>query len=304
MREVSATAPAKVNFTLDILDRRPDGYHEIRSIMQTIDLCDFLTIRLSSGSGGIRLTVTGDHAADAPVDDTNLVCRAVRAVLAEAGIDEHGHDIAIELTKNIPSQAGLGGGSSDAATALKLTERSFDLDLARDTLLRLAKSLGSDVPFFLTGGTCLVEGLGEKVTRIDSCGEPPIHVVICKPNANVSTAAAYAEIDKERAGRPASARNSTGEWICSLEAIPHRPRWNDFEPVILQLFPDVASVHALMVKIGAAPGASIPLLCGSGAAVFCLVDNGANAATMARALKDQNLGWVATARTCEGMTIL
>ena len=302
MREAGTIAYAKVNFTLDILDKRPDGYHEIRSIMQTISLADGLHIRLGSGSRGIKLNVTGEHAAAAPADDTNLVVRAVRAVLAEVDIDEQSVNIEIDLEKGIPAQAGLGGGSSDAAAALTLTSRFLDLDLSQETLTRLAAGLGSDVPFFLNGDTCLVEGVGEKVTplgsRLCTMAEQK-HLVICKPDVSVSTAHAYAELDLAR--ESSSVRyDATSAWLSAFEAGRELPLWNDFEPVILKLYPEIARSHALMIEAAATLGASRPLLCGSGAALFCLADDEASGQVIARKLGKGSAGWVTVARTCGG----
>jgi len=302
MREAGAIAYAKVNFTLDILDRRPDGYHDIRSIMQTISIADTLHIRLATGHRGIKLTVHGDHADAAPVDDSNLVLRAVRAVLAEADIDENTLSLDVDLTKGIPAQAGLGGGSSDAAAALDLTSRFFDLGLADDVLLRLASSLGSDVPFFLTGNTCLVEGAGDKVTPLEgklctTIGKK--HIVVCKPNVNVSTALAYGQLDKAREGNDIR-RNSSSAWLSAFETGRDLPLWNDFEPIILSLYPEIVTTHYRMMELGATLGASRPLLCGSGAAIFCMVNTAEHADQLAQALKSSNAGWVSTAHTCGG----
>jgi len=306
MREVSGNAYAKVNFTLDILDRRPDGYHDIRSIMQTIDLCDRLKIRRGAGDPGVRLTVTGPLREAAPAGESNLVCRAVRAVMREAGLDENGESIDIELSKRIPSQAGLGGGSSDAATAIKLMVQIFRLDLPDDTLVRIAHKLGSDVPFFLTGGTCLVEGLGEKVTPIASrltTIEGRRHLVLCKPSASVPTAMAYQELDRLRRSNTISHGNATDKWLAAFESGGVLPLSNDFEPVILRMFPVIAHVRLLMGELSVRVNASTPLLSGSGSAQFCIFDTGEGAVAMAQALSqvpDFKIEWVAAASTCGG----
>jgi len=308
MREAGAFAYAKVNFTLDILDRRADGYHNIRSIMQTISIADTLHIRLATGHRGIKLTVEGEHAEAAPVDDTNLVIRAVRAVLAEAGIDENTVCLDVDLSKGIPAQAGLGGGSSDAAAALMLTSRFFDLDLPHSTLARLATGLGSDVPFFLVGGTCLVEGLGEKVTPLN---RPPscYHLVICKPNVNVPTVEAYRRLDESRellgSGNDViDPSDTTSTWRDSSF-----PRFtdghissglrNDFEDVILAWHDEIKRVHKLMSDAGKRV-ATKPLLCGSGAAIFCMTLDSPSAAKLAAELTKAGAGWVTTATTCGG----
>lgn len=302
MREAGALACAKINFTLDILDRRPDGYHEIRSVMQTISLADTLHIRLGTGTRGIKLNVGGEHADDIPVDESNLVIRAARAVLAEAGVDEDAVNVEIDLTKSIPAQAGLGGGSSDAATAIAVTNRFFDLGLPFDTLHRIASTIGSDVAFFLTGDTCLVEGIGEKVTLLDSrlcTAAERKHIVICKPNVNVPTALAYQELDKSR-GDAFVGQDATSAWLSAFKAGRDLPLSNDFEPVILRHYPEIARVHALMAEAGADFGHQRPLLCGSGAAVLAVVDTDDDAQAMADAITRHRAGWVTTATTCAG----
>ncbi|MHC4339573.1 MAG: 4-(cytidine 5'-diphospho)-2-C-methyl-D-erythritol kinase, partial [Planctomycetota bacterium] len=141
-------APAKLNLCLEVLGRRPDGYHEIDSVFAAIDLCD--TVRLER-SDAIRLTVHGEAA---PEDDTNLAWRAAEAL---------GVGASISLEKRIPAGAGLGGGSSDAAAVLLGLDRLYGLGTGRERLLEIALGLGADVPFFLTGGTARCRGVGERV---------------------------------------------------------------------------------------------------------------------------------------------
>jgi 4-diphosphocytidyl-2-C-methyl-D-erythritol kinase len=304
MREVGGTAYAKVNFTLDILDRRPDGYHEIRSIMQTITLADRMIITQGKGSPGITLNVDGAESGNVPVDGTNLVCRAVTAALTEAGISAERESIHIELRKTIPSQAGLGGGSSDAATALLLADQLFDLGHSRETLCRLAQRLGSDIPFFLQGGTCRVEGLGEKVTPLDSqlgAASGRKYIVVYKPDVNVPTPHAYRELDRMREVEPAiGSGNATAAWEDSFAKSGELPLSNDFEPVILRLYPEIARVHSLMAKASAECGASVPLLSGSGSALFCVAESEDIARATALALGMAGLTGVHIAHTCRG----
>ena len=145
-------APAKVNLTLEVLGRRPDGYHEVRTVMQAVDLCDEL---LLAPSKELSLSVT---PADAAPVEANLVLRAAEALAARAGVTD---GAAITLRKHIPTAAGLGGGSSDAGATLLGLRRLWDLAVEDGELAEIAASLGSDVPFFLCGGTALATGRGE-----------------------------------------------------------------------------------------------------------------------------------------------
>lgn len=145
-------APAKVNLTLEVLGRRPDGYHEVRTVMQAVDLCDEL---LLAPSKELSLSVT---PADAAPVEANLVLRAAEALAARAGVTD---GAAITLRKHIPTAAGLGGGSSDAGATLLGLRRLWDLAVKDGELAEIAASLGSDVPFFLCGGTALATGRGE-----------------------------------------------------------------------------------------------------------------------------------------------
>lgn len=252
MTSLTVRAPAKINLTLDVLARRPDGYHEIRSVMQTIALHDTLTVTLIPDAPGIRLDVDGPEAEGVPADHSNIVYRAALYML-ELAPPETGLHIA--LTKNIPSQAGLGGGSSDAASTLQAVNRLLDLQLSRECLCEIAAGLGADVPFFLTGGTCLVEGVGERVTPLPPLS-PAWHLVIVKPSAGVSTAWAYAALDALPNRAPGRA---TADWLAGRKRLG-----NDFETVILPAAPEVAAAFSPLEQ---------PLLCGSGSALFCRVNN-------------------------------
>ncbi|MGO8671997.1 MAG: 4-(cytidine 5'-diphospho)-2-C-methyl-D-erythritol kinase [Capsulimonadaceae bacterium] len=266
-------APAKINYTLNILERRPDGYHNLRSIMQTVSLCDRLEVTRGEGPPGISLAVDGPYAGGVPVDDSNLVVRAVRSLLSHARIAPERERIQIRLHKRIPAKAGLGGGSSDAAAVLLLARALYQADIPDQVLTRLAASLGADIPFFLTGGTALVEGLGEVVTTVgcDLSRNYATRLVIVKPDAGVDTAAAYAALDAARNGTdkgPGTGTDETARWLTAVESGARPDLHNDFQPVILDLDPAVAACwHALRLA-GAAEGGGPPLLCGSGAALF------------------------------------
>ncbi|MBV9719685.1 MAG: 4-(cytidine 5'-diphospho)-2-C-methyl-D-erythritol kinase [Candidatus Eremiobacteraeota bacterium] len=246
-------APAKINLTLEVLARRDDGYHAIRSVMVPIDLADELTIEPSSGFSFScdRRDLDGEH---------NLAFAALRA-LGEL-------PIRVELRKRIPTQAGLGGGSSDAATVLRAAMTGAIGNAAEHDWLSLARSLGSDVPFFLTGTAALVEGTGERVTPAGAI--PRWHLLIVKPPAAVSTADAYAQLDRHvRPQRPRKGSVS----LALLEALQRSDfarveslMQNDFQNAIASQVPEIATAIDALRRAGA----TNVLLAGSGACVFTL----------------------------------
>jgi len=153
-------APAKVNLFLEVLGKRPDGYHEIVTVIQTVSLCDEVILR--PRPSGIELVCDDDSL---PQDPSNLAYRAAAAVLEHSRYD---YGLSIEVRKQIPAAAGLGGGSSDAAAVIRGVNRLFGLNLEAEALSAIAAGVGSDVPFFLTGGVALCTGRGEVVRAISS----------------------------------------------------------------------------------------------------------------------------------------
>jgi 4-diphosphocytidyl-2-C-methyl-D-erythritol kinase len=246
-------APAKINLTLEVLARRDDGYHGIRSVMVPIELADELTIEPSS-----RFSFACDRSDI--VDERNLAYAAVRA-LGEPP------PFRLELHKRIPVQAGLGGGSSDAATVLRAAMTGELGETQRRDWLRIARALGSDVPFFLAGTAALVEGTGERVTPVGAI--PRWHSLIVKPPGAISTAAAYAELD--RLERPQRGRKGSFS-IAMLEAL-QRSDFGAAESLLQNDFHDLfASVPEIAATLGALrkAGATNALLAGSGSAVFTI----------------------------------
>ena len=281
MTALTCRAYAKINLTLDIGLPRPDGYHPIRSIMQTIALHDTLTVTLTPRAPGIVLEVTGEEADGIPMDSSNLVCRAA-ALLAGPLAGLH-----ILLHKRIPSQAGLGGGSSDAASTLLAVNTLLDLGHSRAQLAEMGASLGADIPFFLTGGTALVEGRGEIVTPLPPL-TPHWHFVLAKPPVGVSTAAAYAALDGDSGRIPGAA---TEAWLNGSRRLT-----NDFEAVIFRDYPQIASVAAYFRKTAESGESFTPLLCGSGATVLCRVSTPEKAMQIAEEISvvHQTSVWVTT----------
>jgi 4-diphosphocytidyl-2-C-methyl-D-erythritol kinase len=281
------TAAAKVNLTLEVLARRGDGYHGVRSLIVPIGLYDEIAIAPSERAAFV--------CDDARVGPANSIVAALAAL---------GHGPAsVSLAKLIPIGAGLGGGSSDAAAVLRAAMRG-DLALpeaARDWLA-LARSLGSDVPFFLTGTGALVEATGERVTAVGAL--PPWWVVVAAPPVEVATAEAYRLLDDGRAGgAPQRPRNASA----SLRAVEALQRAdfdavsgalvNDFEPVVLRAYPAVARAHAALGEAAR----SRALLTGSGACSFALFPSeGAARAAGARLDPAVATAYVAPLRADEG----
>lgn len=261
-------APAKINLTLEVLARREDGYHNLRSVMVPLALADELAIESAPA-----FTFVCDRA-DLAGDD-NLVVRAARA-LGELPA------AALSLRKLVPSQAGLGGGSSDAAAVLRAAMAgAFGPPASRDWT-SIARGLGSDVPFFLAGTGALVEGTGERVTPLGAL--PQWHVLVVKPPAAVSTAEAYAQLDRyERPSRPRSTSASIvvatalqrGDFHAVEAALQ-----NDFQDPVAEMEPQVGTaLEALR-----AAGASNALLAGSGSCVFTLAPDRATIERIANRL--------------------
>lgn len=291
MTSLIRNAHAKINLTLDVGARRPDGYHDIASIMQTIALHDTLTFTLTPDAPGVRLQVTGDEGVGVPADESNLVHRAavrLQKVAAPRGSTLGNQSgLHILLHKRIPSQAGMGGGSSDAAATLLAANDLLGLALPLTRLAEIGAALGADVPFFLTGGTAIVQGIGEQVTVLPPL-DPPWFLIVVKPPASVSTAAAYGALDALPGRVPGSA---TAAWLGGSEASA-----NDFEQVILPAYPEVAAAHALLSQTDGARESFRPLLCGSGAAVFKRTQSAAEARRLFELIAEAGAGrvWITT----------
>lgn len=264
---------AKVNYTLDVLSPCSDGYHGIASVMQAISLADIIRItRTDTGSISIECS-----NAIVPADSTNLAWRAAEAALQEAGVSAGLH---IQIEKQLPSQAGLGGGSSNAAYTLLAVNRLLGLNIPPDRLKVLASSLGSDVPFFLTGGTAAARGRGEILTPLPD--GPPLWFVIVKPDQNVSTGWAYGALDAISDRLSARATRKLEDILAGgdVDRIISRMT-NDFEQVIFAEYPPIAMLHDefLMAR------ARNSRLCGSGSSVFGVTTDEASANEIARIMR-------------------
>jgi len=251
---VTLRAPAKLNLSLEVLNRVDGGLHALRSVMVPVDLCD--EIQIDPSEDGLHFS-----CSDKALQADNLVERAYHALGSDRGA------ATIALRKNIPTQAGLGGGSSDAAAILLAAQRGIFGDVRQTDFLATARELGSDVPFFLAETAALVEGTGERITALGRV--PDWHAVIVKPPVAVSTAEAYRALDeRERATRPrkGSVSLALGEALQRAE----------FDRVVELLNNDFLEVFARNAEIARAldmlrsAGAVKPMLTGSGSAVFAL----------------------------------
>ncbi len=262
-------AYAKINLTLDVLGRRADGYHALSSVMQTISLADMLALRaLPDGQTEFFCDVPALNGAE------NLVYRAARALRAAAGCQR---GVRIELHKQTPMQGGLGGGSSDAARVLLALNAAWELGLGQDHLIELAASLGSDVPFFVLGGTALVEGRGERVTSLPDL--PGLWVVLLKPSVAVSTPAAFRALTPD----DYTDGQATARLVAAIRAgatLPLDGLVNALEERVCQVYPAVAESRAAFVQAGAL----LAHMSGSGPTLFALFSSLAEAARVYRAL--------------------
>ena len=280
--KITLQAYAKINLTLDIFNKRTDGFHSLASVMQTISLSDTLNLSRREDDE-IVFECEGENAEGVPTDETNLVVRA--AVLAiEAASESAGEilsrGVSLHLRKSLPSQAGLGGGSSDAAAALLGINSLLMLNLDGKTLHRLAGQLGSDVPFFLMGGTAVARGRGELLSNATDV--PPFWLVVVKPEENVSTRWAYEQLDADPERQSHRATKRMEEALKEGDA-GRILAWqsNDFELPVFARFPKLAQLHddLLMARCSAAH------LCGSGSAVYGVAENEDNAKKIASLLK-------------------
>ncbi|WNS80815.1 4-(cytidine 5'-diphospho)-2-C-methyl-D-erythritol kinase [Domibacillus sp. DTU_2020_1001157_1_SI_ALB_TIR_016] len=250
-------APAKINLTLDVLHKRPDGYHEVEMIMTTVDLADRLELE-SLNKNEIRII---SHNRFVPDDSRNLAYQAARLLKDRYGIKK---GVSIQIDKIIPVAAGLAGGSSDAAAALKGLNQLWGLGLSLDELAEIGAEIGSDVSFCVYGGTALATGRGEKIEHLPA--PPNCWVVLAKPTIGVSTGEVYKNLKLDRMKRPDTRamidaiKESNYEKMC-------RNMGNVLESVTLHAHPEVALIKEQMIRFGA----DAVLMSGSGPTVFGLI---------------------------------
>jgi len=261
-RQVVMRAPAKVNLHLEVMRQRHDGYHDVETILQTIKIFDRLEVTLSEqylgGEPEIQLTVAGE--TDVPADATNLCWQAARHFCRQTKTSGR---LVIHLMKSIPTTAGLGGGSSDAAAVLKACNILFDKGLEDDELESLGTALGADVPFFIRGGTAMGRGIGSDLTRLPRVGQ--CQFLIVKPGLNLKTRDVYGELKMGLTLNSAKANIGVIRPLLARFPQPSWPGFNRLEEVVLPAQPVVQRlVHRLREL------APVAMLSGSGAAAFAV----------------------------------
>lgn len=257
---LSIKAPAKINLSLDVLYKRPDGYHEVKMVMTTIDLADRIELIPLPEEDVIRIVSQNRFVPD---DCRNLAYQAAKLMKETFSIRQ---GVAISITKHIPVAAGLAGGSSDAAATLRGLNKLWQLGLTVRELAELGAQIGSDVAFCVYGGTAVATGRGEIITPIPS--PPPCWVVLAKPPIGVSTADVYRNLQLEHVRHPdvdamvKAIERQDYEGIC-------RSVGNVLEEVTLKKHPEVAHIKEQMKRFGA----DAVLMSGSGPTVFGLIEH-------------------------------
>jgi 4-diphosphocytidyl-2-C-methyl-D-erythritol kinase len=270
---------AKINLDLRILGVRPDGYHDLRTVFQSLALADQVEVRRTRHP----LSLSCDHPG-VPIDQRNLAWKAA-SLLWRTARPGHGgpRGVHIHLVKRIPAEAGLGGGSADAAVTLMALNRFWALGLDGPTLCRVGARLGADVPFFLVGGTALGLGRGDDIYPLADL--PRVHVVVVRPGFGVSTAEAYGWYDEQVRSRtrvpPRATPAGWPAWAATLR--------NDLEAPVVRHHPAIGRIRQSLLKAGAVTAA----MSGSGSAVFGLFEDGEAAARTARDLARP--GWTVVA---------
>ncbi len=296
-RGVEVAAPGKVNLILRVLDRRPDSYHNLWSVMQAFDLSDTV-IAETNGSGGIRVVCEG---ADLPTDSTNLACRAAERALARLGRRQ---GIRLVVRKRLPVAAGVGGGSSDAAATIRALATLLETGWSRADMAAVGAEVGSDVPFFFYGPTALVEGRGELVSPLQLEGER--WLLLVNPGLAIPTAWAYGKLAAARADRTMAPERLPRFEPNPVTGDPPVVKWpevlplakNDFAPVMEAEYPVLREIRLLL----GARGAETALLSGSGSTVFGVFADERSARLAAEGL-DRRPGWRAWVTKTQGRPV-
>lgn len=267
-QKITVLSFAKVNLSLRVLGRRGDGYHEIRTILQTITLNDTITFEALDT---VRLELLCDNSA-IPTDERNLVHKAAMSLSRRYGGNRGAR---IHLEKRIPSGGGLGGGSSNAAVTLLALSNLWELPTTLSELSALAAELGADIPFFLTGGGALGTGTGATISPLADVDT--LYLVVVTPRIEISTAQAYAALNAPQCDfltNSGSMSILSGSHTTANIDLLHADAWrNDFESVILQMYPQTEAARTRLLQLGAQRA----MLSGSGASVFGIFDKAGQA---------------------------
>lgn len=246
-------AYAKVNLSLNVLDKRSDGYHQIETIMQSIDLYDI--VELEKSCGDIEIACEG---VKLPCDRRNIAYKAAEVMIKKFGLD---NGIKIHIRKHIPVAAGLAGGSADAAAVIKGMNKLYGLNLDNGDLMKVGLEIGADVPFCVKGGTAFATGIGEEIIALPT---PKLDMVLIKPRASASTKMVYRLYDEMEEHIHPNVRGQVkailkGDFkkICELAI-------NGLEPVTAKICPEIAQIKSALLD----SGCEVALMSGSGAAVY------------------------------------
>ncbi|MDD2496735.1 MAG: 4-(cytidine 5'-diphospho)-2-C-methyl-D-erythritol kinase [Desulfitobacteriaceae bacterium] len=257
MTEIELMAPAKINLALDVKGIRPDGYHDVQMIMQSISLADRIFVKRTRGESRITSSVT-----NIPLDGNNIAMKAWLLMKSRFGLPG---ELAIHIEKKIPVEAGLAGGSTNAAAVLKGVNVLFDLNLENFSLAKIGAELGADVPFCVFGGTALAEGIGEILTPLPS--PPKIWLCLVNPGYGVSTAKIYQQFDSVNVDRHPDISGvvkaiNTGNTRLIMEKL-----LNVLENVTLSIYPELVNIKSRLSEMGL-----FPLMSGSGPTILGLAE--------------------------------
>ena len=287
-------ACAKINLCLDVLSRRSNGYHDVEMVMTNIDIADVLEIRELEEK---KISLICNNK-DLATDETNLIYKAIVLLQKETKRD---FGVEVRLEKNIPMEAGMAGGSADAAATLKAVNELFQLDISTDRLLELGACLGADIPFCIMGGTALAEGIGEKLTKLKPV--PKLKLLIAKPKAGLSTKLVYENLDIDNMNKTGFKHKDVREMVSIIESDEAddiktlqiaKALNNILEVPSLRLLPLIAEIKQIMNDNNCLGS----LMSGSGTAVFGIFDNDSDILGAKAVLeKDDRINYIETATT-------
>lgn len=272
MNSIELFSAAKINLSIDVLGKRPDGYHEVEMILQEVDLSDI--IRIEKRQRGIELGISVPYL---PTDDRNMAYKAAYLFFEHTGINA---GAGITLEKNIPVSAGLGGGSSNAAYVLIGLDKLFETGLSAQELKSLSARLGSDVPFFIEGGTAVCRGRGEITQSIET--ETMFDLLIVKPDISVSTKDIYMSLDTESIKTRPLTENLIDALRANDSITVSKHLVNVLETVTFKIYPEIKDLKVRITELGALNS----LMSGSGSAVFGIFRNKYDALLAADKLPD------------------
>lgn len=271
--KVTVRANAKINLSLDIVGKREDDYHLLESVMQSVDICDTVVVKLETEPDEITVSTGSNCIAD---DQTNTAYRAAKAFFDHTELANPG--VNIRIKKAIPVGAGMAGGSADAAAVILALDNMLNTRLSDEELCDIGESVGADVPFCIMGGTMLARGTGNILSPLPDM--PDCTILICKPEISISTAAAYKAVDQHELAAPSDCSEDICEAICGSDICAVADQLHNVFEQVLNI-PEVEAIKEQMLR-GGALGACMT---GSGSAVFGLFDDADKAEDCASELR-------------------